>query len=262
MLVVLPLQVAVMWFIRREYDTVGDDLELHEDQVFEAPAKKNRVLIPVMNLSRAVGPVGAVRALALRRRQGRAHHRRPRGGRGAARSSGRRRLPGVPLVIVETPYRSLVVPFLHYLDVMAPTEEDTITIVVLPEYVPRHFWDRILYNQTADQLKSALVGRPDTVVADVPYGSEHRHAGIELPRLWQARRSRRSRDRERRHTDEAEEPGREATTQGRSTRHPAPPGDRSPLSRFRRARILSHAKPVRASDPPVQSATASLDEGT
>ena len=39
-------------------------------------------------------------------------------------------LPGVPLVIVETPYRSLVTPFLHYLDVMAPSDEDTITISV------------------------------------------------------------------------------------------------------------------------------------
>ena len=90
----------------------------------------------------------------------------------------------MPLVIVETPYRSLVTPFLHYLDVMAPTDEDTITIVVLPEYVPRHAWDRILYNQTANQLKNALVGRPDTVVADVPYGSEHRHAGIRFRGLW------------------------------------------------------------------------------
>jgi hypothetical protein len=90
----------------------------------------------------------------------------------------------VPLVIIETPYRSLVTPFLHYLDVMAPTEDDTITIVVLPEYVPRHFWDRILYNQTANQLKNALVGRPETVVADVPYGSEHRHAGISFRGLW------------------------------------------------------------------------------
>ncbi len=91
-------------------------------------------------------------------------------------------LPGVPLVIVETPYRSLVVPFLHYLDVMAPPDEATVTIVILPEYVPRHFWDRILYNQTAAQLKNALVGRPDTVVADVPYGSEHRHSGLSVPR--------------------------------------------------------------------------------
>jgi hypothetical protein len=56
--------------------------------------------------------------------------------------------------------------------------------VVLPEYVPRHLWDRILYNQTADRLKDALVGRPETVVADVPYASAHRHAGISFRGLW------------------------------------------------------------------------------
>ena len=59
----------------------------------------------------------------------------------------------MPLVIVESPFRSLVTPFLHYLDVMAPTEEGVITIVVLPEYVPRHWWDRLLYNQTANRVK-------------------------------------------------------------------------------------------------------------
>jgi hypothetical protein len=75
-------------------------------------------------------------------------------------------------VIVESPYRSLVNPFVAYLDVMAPQQEGTITIVVLPEYVPRHWWDRILYNQTANRLKRALVGRPDTVVANVPYRRE------------------------------------------------------------------------------------------
>ena len=69
-------------------------------------------------------------------------------------------LPGVPLVIVETPYRSLVLPFLHYLDVMAPTPPNTITIVVLPEYVPRHWWDRLLHNQKAHRIREALVGRP------------------------------------------------------------------------------------------------------
>jgi hypothetical protein len=81
-------------------------------------------------------------------------------------------LPEVPLVIVETPYRSLVTPFLHYLDVMAPTPPGTVTIVVLPEYVPRHWWDRLLHNQKSRRIREALVGRPDTVVADVPYGAE------------------------------------------------------------------------------------------
>ncbi len=51
--VVLPVQVAVMWFIRREYDTVGADLAIEDDQVFDAPRKRNRVIIPIMNLSRA-----------------------------------------------------------------------------------------------------------------------------------------------------------------------------------------------------------------
>ena len=81
-------------------------------------------------------------------------------------------LPGVPLIIIETPFRSLVVPFLHYLDVMAPTPPDTVTVVVLPEYVPRHWWDRLLHNQKAGRIRESLVGRPDTVVADVPFGAE------------------------------------------------------------------------------------------
>jgi hypothetical protein len=181
--VVLPIQVAVMWFIRREYDTVETDLELRSGQVFDAPHKKSRVLIPVMNLSRAsVQSVQFGRSLS---QDVKAVLITPDLEEGEAlRAEWDMTLPGVPLVIVETPYRSLVTPFLHYLDVMAPSDEDTITIVVLPEYVPRHFWDRILYNQTADQLKNALVGRPDTVVADVPYGSEHRHAGISFRGLW------------------------------------------------------------------------------
>jgi len=182
-LVVLPIQVAIMWFIRREYDTVETDLELNEGQVFEAPSKNNRVIIPIMNLSRAsVQSVQFGRSLSDDVKAVLITPELEEGEK--LRAEWERALPGVPLVIVETPFRSLVTPFLHYLDAMAPTEDDTITIVVLPEYVPRHFWDRILYNQTADQLKNALVGRPETVVADVPYGSEHRHTGISFRGLW------------------------------------------------------------------------------
>ena len=70
-----------------------------------------------------------------------------------------RQLPGVPLVVVESPYRSLTLPFLAYLDVMAPHAPDLITIVVLPEYVPRHWWDGLLYNQNNVVSEAA----PETV---------------------------------------------------------------------------------------------------
>ena len=86
-------------------------------------------------------------------------------------------MPGVPLVIVESPYRALVGPLTAYLDVLdlawPPEKEAPITIVVLPEYVARHWWDRLLYNQSAKRLKSALVGREHTVIADVPYRRGH-----------------------------------------------------------------------------------------
>ncbi|MFV2062433.1 MAG: APC family permease [Chloroflexota bacterium] len=171
--VVIPILVGGMWFIRREYDTVGRELALRPEQVFEAPAKRIRVIIPVPTLSRAV--VQSVQFGRSLSDDVRAVHISPDIEEAEAlRDEWERRLPGVPLVIVETPYRSLVVPFLHYLDVMAPSKEGSLTIVVLPEYVPRHWWDRLLYNQTANRLKRALVGRPDTVVADVPYGSERR----------------------------------------------------------------------------------------
>jgi hypothetical protein len=44
---------------------------------------------------------------------------------------------------------------------------------VLPEYVPRHWWDRLLYNQTAKRLKAAILGRDHTVIADVPFRRDH-----------------------------------------------------------------------------------------
>lgn len=170
-LVVVPILVAGMWFIRREYDTVAEELALRDDQIFLAPSKRNRVIIPVQGLSRAV--VQSVQFGRSLSDDVTAVHITPDLSEAEElRTEWQVRLPGVPLVIVETPYRSLVVPFLHYLDVMAPSEPGVVTIVVLPEYVPRHWWDRLLYNQTANRLKRALVGRPDTVVADVPYGSD------------------------------------------------------------------------------------------
>lgn len=46
---------------------------------------------------------------------------------------------------------------------------DPITFVVIPEYVARHWWERILYNQSAKRMRTVLLGRPNTVVVGVPY---------------------------------------------------------------------------------------------
>ncbi|MCA9863960.1 MAG: APC family permease, partial [Thermomicrobiales bacterium] len=80
----------------------------------------------------------------------------------------------VPLVIIESPYRSIVGPLLSYLDeIERQRPEDTIT-VVLPEFVARHWWEQFLHNQTALRIKASLLFRPGIVVTSVPYHLERR----------------------------------------------------------------------------------------
>ncbi|HVL25659.1 MAG TPA: APC family permease [Thermomicrobiales bacterium] len=81
-------------------------------------------------------------------------------------------VPGVPLVIIESPYRSLVGPLLTYLDEIQKQAPQSTLTVVLPEYIPRHWWEQILHNQTALRIKAALLFRPGTVVTSVPYHLE------------------------------------------------------------------------------------------
>ena len=96
-----------------------------------------------------------------------------------------RQLPDIPLVIVESPYRALVNPMLAYLDVLDqawPAEREApITFVVIPEFVARHWWERILYNQSANRLRRALLGRPHTVVVNVPYRRETNGVDVSQP---------------------------------------------------------------------------------
>jgi amino acid transporter len=82
--------------------------------------------------------------------------------------------PGIELVLVESPFRSLAGPLLAYIDALKDTHpNDTIT-VVLPEFVPSHWWEQLLHNQTALRLKAALLFHPGVVVTNVPY-----HMGVQ-----------------------------------------------------------------------------------
>jgi hypothetical protein len=87
----------------------------------------------------------------------------------ALRAEWEKRHSGVPLTIVESPYRSLVGPLLAYVDALHARHPEKTLTVILPEMVPAHWWEQILHNQTALRLKAALLFRPGIVVASVPY---------------------------------------------------------------------------------------------
>ncbi|HXI81355.1 MAG TPA: APC family permease [Verrucomicrobiae bacterium] len=171
-ILLVPCLVGMMAFIHRQYGAQHLELLVRDDFVVPLPHREQRVVIPVNGINRTV--VQAIvfgRTLATDVRAVFVTED-PDAGE-ALRLSWERQVPGVPLVIVESPFRALVGPFTAYLEMLDlgwPAEKEApITIVVLPEYVARHWWDRLLYNQSAKRLKSALVGREHTVIADVPY---------------------------------------------------------------------------------------------
>jgi amino acid transporter len=74
----------------------------------------------------------------------------------------------VPLVLVEAPFRDLGVPLLD--EIRDRTSRgDTVVTVVIPELVPRHWWENVLHNQTALFFKRLLLFEPDVVVTSVPF---------------------------------------------------------------------------------------------
>jgi len=74
----------------------------------------------------------------------------------------------VPLVLVEAPFRDFGPPLLE--EIRAHTSRgDTVVTVVLPELVPRHWWENLLHNQTALFFKRVLLFEPGVVVTSVPF---------------------------------------------------------------------------------------------
>jgi hypothetical protein len=167
-LVLIPILIAIMWAIHRHYRHVDEALLVDWTDALPPPPSPPDVVVPVRGLDRAtvealsyarsISPnVTAVHvtddpyeAARLRQRWDRWENE-------------------VPLVIVDSPYRSLVPPLVAYIAEQDGLEPGRPITVVLPEFVPRHFWEHLLHGQTALRLKLRLFARPHTVVVDVPY---------------------------------------------------------------------------------------------
>jgi len=170
--ILIPTLVGMMLFINRQYAASRRQLAVRPDFVVPAPIREERAIVPVPSLNRSV-----VRAINVARSIAddvlAVYISDDPEDSAVMRERWERQVPGVPLVIVESPYRALAGPLVAYLDVLdrawPPDKPEPITFVVIPEYVASHWWERALYNQSARRLRSILLGRPHTVVVDVPY---------------------------------------------------------------------------------------------
>ena len=166
--VVIPVLVTTFVVMHRHYDEVARELSL---EGFEGPpAFQHTVLVLIGDVHRGVvravqyartlAPMAVVRAVYVETDPAHTARLEDKWGKWGL---------GVPLVVLTSPYRSLLRPLLDYLDQIQSRGGEQMVTIVLPEFLPRHWWQHVLHNQTALLVKGALLFRSNTVVADVPY---------------------------------------------------------------------------------------------
>jgi len=164
----LPTIVFVFIAIHRHYQSLAKDLSL--DNFGEpSPPVRHRVIVPVAGIHR-----GTLEALQYARTLSdditAVHILLDPEQREAVENKWRWWGKGVRLVIIESPYRTFLEPFLGYVDELCSVAQpnERLTIVV-PQFNPRHWWHNVLHTQTAFWLRFALLSKKGIVITEVPY---------------------------------------------------------------------------------------------
>jgi len=77
---------------------------------------------------------------------------------------------GYRLVVLDSPFRLFIEPLLSYIEELDENKlPHEVILVVVPQFVPRHFWNNWLHTRTADTLRRVLLFRKDIVIMEVPY---------------------------------------------------------------------------------------------
>ncbi len=173
-LIVIPGMILVFLRIRSHYAEVARELSLRGLPPSLKPVPLSRLVIPVASVHRGV--IAAVDyAQGISSNITAVHVELEPGSGEALRRDWEQWFPAIPLVILPSPYRSMIEPLLRFLDETDLAHNDgQLATLVLPEFVPARWWQALLHNQTAWLTKAALLYRRRTtnlprVVIDVPY---------------------------------------------------------------------------------------------
>lgn len=166
-LILIPLIIAMFVAINRHYVRAAKQLSL--EGLEPPPMVRNTVIVPVSTLHRgtinalkyaeAIAP-GNVTAVHISMDPDQTRKLQERWTKWGG---------DIPLVVLDSPYRSLVRPLLLYIEEVESRWDNDLVTVVLPEFVPARWWHNLLHNQTSLLIKGALLFRRNKVVTSVPY---------------------------------------------------------------------------------------------
>lgn len=170
-LVLIPILVAMMWKINRHYRGLSEAATGWAETPVHPETVRLRTIVPIADLTTparqalayalATSDADHVVAVHVTDDEEKAEKIREKWEKSPYLRA--------QLVIIESPFRSLLSPLLAYIDAMHEAHPSDVITIVLPEYVPGHWWEHLLHNQTALRIKGALLFRRGVITASVPY---------------------------------------------------------------------------------------------
>ena len=157
-LVLIPILVLLFRAIHQHYVTVARQLSLEKTERV-VPVQRNTAVVLVSGVHRGVIPaLEYAKSIAMDNTTA-VYVNLDDEQTEKVRSKWVQWGCGVPLVVLESPYRSLIGPILRYIDQVDQQYDDDRLSVILPEFIPSKWWQHLLHNQTALAIKAALLFR-------------------------------------------------------------------------------------------------------
>lgn len=165
-IVLIPTLVGIFFRIQSHYRSVAHQLSMQgyrpqqglRHHVLVLVPDIHRGVIPALQYARAISPEARAVHISLDpARDARLRERWTLWSR------------GMPLVILESPYRSLVTPLLDYIQKLQAQEPNCQITVVVPEFVPQGWWAKLLHGQAGVVLLLRLRYLPGVAVTNIPY---------------------------------------------------------------------------------------------
>lgn len=164
--VALAILLTVFWGIRRHYNYLADELNVPLDEKIKPSKTTVLLLVPRVHrgvmqaLSYAQSLTRDVRAIHVTLNPEQAKN---------IKDEWMAHEIEMPLVILESPYRSFIEPIIEYVDQTLEEEPDSFVTVIVPQAIPKHWYHSLLHNNVAVPLKLALGARKNVVVTNVRY---------------------------------------------------------------------------------------------
>ncbi len=170
----IPIFVYGFNQIKLHYQAVGKQLSLRGLPPSLKPTPIVRVVIPISGVHRGI--VDAIDlAKSMTKEITAVYIELEPGNTSRVHEQWQRWFPDIPLVVLPSPYRSIVGPLLEFLDETDRQHNDgQLAAVILPEFIPAKWWHNLLHNHSSNLIKNALLYRRRTqgfqrIIIDIPY---------------------------------------------------------------------------------------------